>query len=415
MTLYTPLIIIFMLLLNFLLKKKNLLSKNLFRIITVALIGYILLSITIYCNNISLGYKDGILFGDIVNTHFCDEYKYFTDSQILHNHFINGDFSKWINKQLPVYEFVDPQNHPSYGNYNFFVLVLTGLRMLGITSVLDFILIKLLVFIPTAIFLYKLSRIYLNEKLSLIAVVIFSLLPGYILTNVLLMRDNIIILIITLLLYYILSKKCNLYVIIPSLVLLFMFRSYVLLVLIATIIFTFKNTKRIISFKDILYLSIIIITIYFFTNYSFSVENTKLLFSYAQIKNLQDTFINTYGTGIPMLIKLFTSTGIHIVVDPLFINFYSSGSIYLILLALGNLLGIVISGLFAIKFLILAIKNKSPKTIYLLKFTVYFTLLNGLIIMAKDTFILNRLALMWLPLFIIILLFGIRLPKKTLK
>ena len=50
-------------------------------------------------------------------------------------------------------------------------------------------------------------------------------------------------------------------------------------------------------------------------------------------------------------------------------------------------------------------KIKDKKAIFLFKFTAYFTILTGLIVLSKDLFIINRLALLWLPLFIIILLY----------
>lgn len=119
---------------------------------------YSILAIVIFYNNISNGFSTGILFGDIQNNHFCDEYKYNIDSQILFDHFKNGEFNQWINKQLPVFEFIDPQGHPSYGNYNIFVIMLTFLRLIGINSALNFILIKLFIYVPTYIYLYKLLR-----------------------------------------------------------------------------------------------------------------------------------------------------------------------------------------------------------------------------------------------------------------
>ena len=50
--------------------------------------------------------------------------------------------------------------------------------------------------------------------------------------------------------------------------------------------------------------------------------------------------------------------------------------------------------------------------IYLFKFTAYFTILTGLIVLAKDLFIIHRITLMWLPLFIIILLYSINEIKN---
>lgn len=404
MTIFSFLIIACLLLLNFYLYKKNFISKNLFYISTSFIILYIIIAISVFYNNIANGFSTGILFGDVENNHFCDEYKYNIDSQILLNHFKNGEFSQWLHKELPIYEFVDPQGHPSYGNYNIFVIMLTLLRMIGLNSPLDFILIKLFIYIPTYIYLFKLSKIYLDEKLSLISVALFSILPGYMLTNSLLMRDNIILFLMIVALYYILSKNYNFKILIPILILLLFFRSYLIPIFIATIIFTYKNTKKIISVLDFIYIGIIIVTIYFFINYNFNLEHSNIFFSFYQIQALQDNFVAWYGTGIPMLLKLFFLTAVQIILDPLFMNFLSSGLIYLWLTSLGNILGIFVSISFSIIFLVLCFTNKDSKIKHLQKFTFYFTLLNALLLMSKDSYIINRLALMWFPLFIIILL-----------
>lgn len=408
MNIFTPLIIIFILLLNYYIYKKNSYSKSFFLLSSSFLIIYILFAIIIYYNNLSNGFEHGILFGDVANNHFCDEYKYYIDSDILLNHLKNGDISAWLHKELPIYEFTDPNGHASYGNYNIFVIFLTLIKAIGIKSTLDLILIKLVVYIPTSIFLYKTSKVYLNEKLSLLSVGIFSILPGYILCNSLLMRDNIVICLISILIYYILSPKINyksLILILIVSILLFEFRSYSLLVIIACIIFTFKNNKRILSFIDIFYFITIVATIYFFVNFNFQENHSNALFSLAQITYLQEIFTTHFGSGINMLINLFTQLIIHIIYDPPLLVFLNTGLIYLILYCIGNILGTILTIASCIAFIYFIIKIKDKKAIFLFKFTAYFTILTGLIVLSKDLFIINRLALLWLPLFIIILLY----------
>ena len=408
MSIFTLLIIIFILLLNYYLYKRNSYSKSFFLLSSSFLIIYTLFSIVIYYNNLSNGFEHGILFGDVANNHFCDEYKYYIDSDILLNNLKNGNISAWLHKKLPLYEFVDPEGHASYGNYNIFVILLTFLKGIGIKSTLDLILIKLFVYIPTSIFLYKTSKLYLNEKLSLLSVGIFSILPGYILCNSLLMRDNIVICLISILIYYILSQKINyksLILIIIVSMLLFEFRSYSLLVIIACIIFTFKNNKRILTFIDIFYFIAIVATIYFFVNFNFQENHSSALFSLAQITYLQEIFTTHFGSGINMFINLFTQLIIHIIYDPPLLGFLNTGLIYLILYCIGNILGTILTIVSCIAFIYFIIKIKDKKAIFLFKFTAYFTILTGLIVLSKDLFIINRLALLWLPLFIIILLY----------
>ena len=408
MSVFTPLVIIFILLLNYYLYKKNSYSKNFFYLSSIFLIIYIITTILIYYNNLSNGFEHGILFGNVANNHFCDEYKYYMDSDILLNHLKNGEINAWLHKELPIYEFTDPNDHASYGNYNIFVIFLTLLKAIGIKSTLDLILIKLVVYIPTLIFLYKTSKLYLNEKLSLLSVGIFSILPGYILCNSLLMRDNIVICLISILIYYILSQKTNyksLILILIVSMLLFKFRSYSLLVIIACIIFTFKNNKQILSFIDIFYFIAIVTTIYFFVNFNFQENHSNVLFSLAQITYLQEIFTTHFGSGVNMLINLFTQLIIHIIYDPPLLGFLNTGLIYLILYCIGNILGTILTIASCIAFIYFIIKIKDKKSIFLFKFTAYFTILTGLIVLSKDLFIINRIALLWLPLFIIILLY----------
>ena len=408
MTIFTPIIIILLLLLNYFLYKRKSYSKSFFILSNIFLITYMLFSIIIYYNNLSNGFEHGILFGNVANNHFCDEYKYYMDSDILLNHLKNGEINAWLHKELPIYEFTDPNGHASYGNYNIFVIFLTLLKAIGIKSTLDLILIKLVVYIPTSIFLYKTSKLYLNEKLSLLSVGIFSILPGYILCNSLLMRDNIVICLISILIYYILSQKINyksLILILIVSMLLFEFRAYSLLVIIACIIFTFKNNTRILSFIDIFYFIAIVATIYFFVNFNFQENHSNALFSLAQITYLQEIFTTHFGSGINMLINLFTQLIIHIIYDPPLLGFLNTGLIYLILYCIGNILGTILTIASCIAFIYFIIKIKDKKAIFLFKFTAYFTILTGLIVLSKDLFIINRLALLWLPLFIIILLY----------
>ena len=108
-----------------------------------------------------------------------------------------------------------------------------------------------------------------------------------------------------------------------------------------------------------------------------------------------------------MLINLFVQLVIHVIYDPPLLNFMTSGLVYLILYSLGNILGVILSVVSCLAFVYFIIKVKDKKAISLFKFTAYYTVLNGLVVLAKDLFIINRIALMWLPLFIIILLYSI--------
>lgn len=418
MSIFTPFIIISLMLLNYLLYRKKIYDKKLYITTSIFILIYTIVSISIYYINLHNGFEYGIVYGDLLGNHFCDEYKYYTDANILYNHLKNGEFSNWINRTLPIYEFIDSSGHPSYGNYNSYVILLTMLKFIGIHSALDFILIKLFVYIPTALIIYKLSKLYLNEKKALITLIIFSALPGYILSNSLLMRDNIILLLSFIVIYYIFCKKINLLILIPAIILLIGFRAYLILVFAACLVLTFRNNKKLISKYDLIYVILILVAIYLIINFNFSLEHSNIFFSYYQIIDLQEKFISLYGSGILGIVKLIILTLIHIIIDPVLINFLTSGNLYFILFSLGNILGSLLSVIFAIKYLLLSIKLfklSNEKYIFLIKFTAYFTILTSFIVMSKDGYIISRIALMWIPLFIIILLipFNYSYKKRT--
>ena len=416
MTFLSVILIAFLMGISYYLYRKNIINKNLFTITSIFIGIYSLITILIYYNNINSGFKYGILFGDVSGSYFCDEERYFFESALLSEHLKNGELLDLLKGSFPAYEYITGADIPGFGYKNIFVIFLALLRFVGINSVVDLILIKLIAYIPTSIYLYKLARIYLDEKKSLITVSIFSLLPGYILTNTILMRDNIILMLLIIILYYSLKKPLNYKKLLLFLLLIFPIRGYLPLILPVVLIFCYKNDKKIITIKDILYFLIIILTLLFFSNFKFNNGELMFLgFNDGQMSNLQIALKNLYGSGITCVINIFVQTFIHIVVVPIFPEFLKSGSLYLILFSLGNIVGTILTIVFAIKLLINIFVNKTNSLTYLFKFSIYFTLLCGLLVLCKDSFIINRVALMWLPLYIIILLLPINFKfRKTL-
>ena len=74
-----------LLIINLAIYKKLIKNKKLFFISSFFIIAYYIISILIYNNNISNNYEYGILYGNILDNHFCDEYRYYIDSDILLN------------------------------------------------------------------------------------------------------------------------------------------------------------------------------------------------------------------------------------------------------------------------------------------------------------------------------------------
>lgn len=384
-------------------------NTRLFKLTLIFSLLYFIITVLIYNQNLSRGFENGILFGDVYGNYLSDEFRYFEDSKILYNHFINEGFMPLLKGTLPAWEYIDPHGSPGFGNYNFFVIILALLRLIGFSTIVEFISFKLLFYPITIFFLYKIFKLYLTEKTTIISLLVFSLLPGFILSNTILMRDNIIFAFIFITLYYILSKEHSIIVktitLIILLLILLIVRAYLAPILLVTIIFCYKNTEKIFSVRDIIFLIIIALALVFFTNFKFT--NGQLMifggFSDEQIRILQENFAAMYGSGISTIFNVFFLTLIHIFYVPPYISFMSSKLLYLIIFSLGNIVTTITSLIFIPSYLFLIIKNKSKEILYLLKFTFYFTFLSGLILVSKDGYIITRLSLMWTPLFILII------------
>lgn len=384
-------------------------NTRLFKLTLIFSLLYFIITVLIYNQNLSRGFENGILFGDVYGNYLSDEFRYFEDSKILYNHFINEGFMPLLKGTLPAWEYIDPHGSPGFGNYNFFVIILALLRLIGFSTIVEFISFKLLFYPITIFFLYKIFKLYLTEKTTIISLLVFSLLPGFILSNTILMRDNIIFAFIFTTLYYILSKEHSIIVktitLIILLLILLIVRAYLAPILLVTIIFCYKNTEKIFSVRDIIFLIIIALALVFFTNFKFT--NGQLMifggFSDEQIRILQENFAAMYGSGISTIFNVFFLTLIHIFYVPPYISFMSSKLLYLIIFSLGNIVTTITSLIFIPSYLFLIIKNKSKEILYLLKFTFYFTFLSGLILVSKDGYIITRLSLMWTPLFILII------------
>lgn len=384
-------------------------NTRLFKLTLIFSLLYFIITVLIYNQNLSRGFENGILFGDVYGNYLSDEFRYFEDSKILYNHFINEGFMPLLKGTLPAWEYIDPHGSPGFGNYNFFVIILALLRLIGFSTIVEFISFKLLFYPITIFFLYKIFKLYLTEKTTIISLLVFSSLPGFILSNTLLMRDNIIFAFIFTTLYYILSKEHSIIVktitLIILLLILLIVRAYLAPILLVTIIFCYKNTEKIFSVRDIIFLIIIALALVFFTNFKFT--NGQLMifggFSDEQIRILQENFAAMYGSGISTIFNVFFLTLIHIFYVPPYISFMSSKLLYLIIFSLGNIVTTITSLIFIPSYLFLIIKNKSKEILYLLKFTFYFTFLSGLILVSKDGYIITRLSLMWTPLFILII------------
>lgn len=366
----------------------------------------------IYHNNLSLGFENGIVFGDKLGLLATDEYKYFMESEHLVYNLKNfGGFEAYFNGDLVTYPFkVD--NKP-YGIYNHFVFILSILKYLGIKELVDLLTLKLIFTVFNTYLVYSISRKFLNEKFALLATIIFNMAPAYILINATLVRDNIIITCILMIILLIIKNQWNLKSItILGLmtVFLYIFRMYTLIVLIATFIFTFKKNNKIINKLDISFIILFVLGLFIFDKISTNID---------EVYYLQFNYHEYFGNGISGMIGLLAETIKNIFVRGLFLNTLPTQSIYVILTVLGAVYYMLLVPLFIYKVIIILFIDKNETKIWICKFTIYFTLFNGLILMLKDLMIPTRLSIMWYLLHIIIILLPVKkndfIPQKCRK
>lgn len=408
----TLIILAIILLINYYVFKRYRYDKKIYIISLVFIIINFICIILIYYNNLSLGYNEGIVIGDKLGLLATDEYKYFVESDHLKYNLIQyGGFSAYFNGELVTYPFkID--NKP-YGIYNHFVFILGVLKYFGVSNLIDLLTIKLIFSIFNTYLIYSIARRFLSNKMATIVVIMFNLAPAYILVNATLLRDNIILTIILTIILLILKHEWNIrnsILLILMIVSLAIFRVYTLAAIIVTIIFTFKKSNKVISKLDISFIILFILGIFLFDKISTNI---------GEIDYLQYNFHEYFGAGISGMVRLLVQTIKNIFVRGLFFNALPTKSIYVILTVAGAIYYMALVPLFIYKVIIILFIDKNENKVWLCKFTIYFTLFNGLILMLKDVMIPTRLCIMWYLLHIIIILLPVKkndfIPKKYIK
>ena len=389
------------LIINYFIYKRYKYSKKIYIISLIFIIINFAFIYLIYYNNLSLGFEEGIVFGDKLGLLATDEYKYFMESEhLVYNLESFGGFKAYLNGQLVTYPFkVD--NKP-YGIYNHFVFILAVLKCLGITKLVDLLTLKLIFTVFNTYLIYSISRRLLSEKFSLLVTIVFNIAPAYILINATLVRDNIIITIILSIILLIIKSQWNYTnIIILALMIIFLsiFRIYTLFSLIVTLIFTFKKSTKVINKLDISFIILFILGLFLFD---------KLPTNIGEIDYLQYNYHEYFGIGIEGMITLVFQTIKNIFVRGLFLNTLPTKSIYVILIVLGAVYYMILVPIFIYKVIIILFIDKDETKIWLCKFTIYFTLFNGLILMLKDVMIPTRLSIMWYLLHIIIIFLPVK-------
>ena len=115
-------LLVIILIINYFIYKRYKYDKKLYLISLIFIIINFAFIYLIYRNNLSLGFENGIVFGDKLGLLATDEYKYFMESEhLVYNLKKYGGFKAYFNGELVTYPFkVD--NKP-YGIYNYFVFI----------------------------------------------------------------------------------------------------------------------------------------------------------------------------------------------------------------------------------------------------------------------------------------------------
>lgn len=138
-----------------------------------------------YYNSISIGFLDGLPYGEVGGNLYYDSYGYYHQSIQLGDLWLNGGFKDWIFGNIPKY-------YVERGIYNYLVVFNSAIRVLFGKDLNTWMLIKYQFSIMSIALMYKISIKFVKEKYALISLILFNLYPGYLLVNTDLLRDNII-------------------------------------------------------------------------------------------------------------------------------------------------------------------------------------------------------------------------------
>lgn len=400
---FNCIVLLFILLtINFIIFKVKKYNKSYLICTTLLLLFYFFMIISIDKSNMESGFRFNIFVRSHDGITAYDEHKYFAESEVLYNRWKTGYFNDWLTMELPAEEYrID--SLPGYGNYNYFIVFLTTLRLIGLSTASELIVFKLIFTVFCFSVIFDLCNKFVSSNRAILITTIFSLYPAFMQSSVLLLRDNIILLFVLLLIKYLfyesnenLKSLKNITIIIIASFFLFKLRLYTLIVIyfVAILLRLFKPTNKLFGIQDII--------IFFCIIFGF-LALLKLPINNPQVIYLQEKLSSLYGTNIIAPIKLIISTVKDILTTSLYFDSLTSSYLYVKLIASAGFFYMALIPFFIYRTIIIAFFDKSIKSIYLLKSTLYFCFFNAIILMSKDGFVTARLNAMWLLLFLIII------------
>lgn len=185
---------------KFMMNKFEIEDNKFYIISNLIIIINIILIFVSYYNAVHLGFQDGLLYGQVGNGLYYDTYDYYYQSKTVSDLWMNGNMVSYLTGGIN-------KNLVEVGIYNYFIVWNAILRVLFGNNLNALIIIKYQLSIISIILLYKISIQFLKPKYARMAVILMNMYPGYILVNIQLMRDNIILFFILAASYMMIMKK----------------------------------------------------------------------------------------------------------------------------------------------------------------------------------------------------------------
>lgn len=339
-----------------------------------------------------------MIFGNYYGANFTDDTLYFYQSQRLADYWKNGDFNLWLCGGL---KYTDKYINGvlGYGNYNFFVIILAILRIIGLNSLKELLIIKLTFTIISCYLLFDICNYYSCGLRKYYIIILFFLFPTNIAINSILIRDSIILMLILYLFNEFIKKNSIISTkTLLSLILLMLFRAYLAFIVIVLYFikkYVFKSEK--ITKKDSLILFISIFTFLIVCNfYKLGIHNKYIDFVVNKINT-------NFGIGILGQTKLIIISIIRIFIPVVKVDMLNNISLLTRMFWISNIIYLIISIIFIFKAIFIFISEREGKRIDLIRNAIFFSFFNTLIMMAKDGFLESRITLIWLWSFFIII------------
>lgn len=193
-----------------------------------------------YMNAVSLGFRDGILYGPVGGINYDDMHSYYYVSAWTALVLGGPASDLWWAGAL--------QTPESFNMYHPFVVFNAVLRLIWGNDLITMILIKLHFSVFSTYLLYNISRTYLQHKYALGVVFLFGVIPSNILVSTSLLRDNLLVFLVFSFVYTVIvwrekPSTPRLVLVVITAVFMIVFRIYLALVPMAVLLYYVLKTR----------------------------------------------------------------------------------------------------------------------------------------------------------------------------